>query len=272
MKLTNIGCLLLLLVSPVILTAQSAPVVLNSRSYGAGGAGATFQDIHAAYGNQAGLTALTGWAVQATASRRFGLAELAQIGMAIAMPLQAGGTVFAQARSFGFDAYRESMLAAGYARRLSAGLSVAAQFNLYQFNIDGYGTSFDPGYELGLLQHVSPVLRMGLQVINPVPIPASDGIELPSVFTLGLAYAPAPDITVFAEVEKHAEFEPRVKLGVEWDLHEALRLRAGGSSGPGMVHAGLSYRFPHGLGIDAAAAHHPSLGMTPVVGLTYNQQ
>ena len=251
------------------LSAQTTPAVYSARAMGLADAGMALQDINALYYNQAGLVHLDKWAVQANASRRFELSELSQVNLAFGKKLSEDDVLFASVRRFGFTAYNESVLTAGYGRRLSSDLSIAAQFNLYQFRIEGYGSTSTPGYEIALQQTFTRDLIVGLKVVNPIPFSEPEGIVLPSLLSIGAGYRVSDQVMILAEVEKDANFEARAKIAVEYAPAEAFRVRVGGSSGPGMFHGGVGYVLDGGLSIDLAAAYHQLLGLTPAVGISY---
>ncbi len=249
--------------------AQSDPGILSARSHALGGIGAALQEIESVYANPAGLAGIRGTAVHMGSSQSFGLGPLTQVSAGIARQIGRHHAVFARAGQFGFEAFNERLISAGYAMRFADRISGAARFDLYQISIENYGSAMVPGFLIGVQFRLGSTVTLGTTVRNPVRIATHDALEMPSVLTLGLAYQPSDAVAVFAEVEKDIDFPPRMRLAVEYQVAEPLVLRAGAAGNPGTFHAGFGLRVRPALRIDIAASYHTYLGVTPAVSIIY---
>lgn len=253
----------------IAIHAQSDPGVYSARVFGMAGTGATLKGIDAVYFNPAGLTGLGGTALHGGSGRSFGLSPLTQANGAISVRTGEHNCVFLRVSQFGFSSYQERLVGAGYALQLEERLSGAARFDIYQFAIDGYGSTFLPGFSLGIQYAPGRALRIGAYVQNPVEISTHESVSLPVKLSAGVSYVPSETVGVHLEIEKDVDFAPRVRIGVEYLVAEVLFLRAGLTGNPGSFHSGVGFLIRDTLSIDLGTGYHPLLGFTPVLGLSF---
>jgi hypothetical protein len=81
------------------------------------------------------------------------------------------------------------------------------------------------------------------------------------VYSTGIAFQPVRDAAITASVVKDIRFPAELHLGVEYTFVEMVALRAGTTSDPNTLNAGVgvSYSFAQ---IDYALSSHSELGMT----------
>ena len=111
--------------------------------------GTVFQDIHAAWGNPAGLAHLDGTSVALFGEQRFALTELRQVSAVGAFTL-GNSAVGLSVGYFGFEAYNESRIGLVYGRKLARNLSLGAQVFTMGTRIPDYGSRQLVSFELGM--------------------------------------------------------------------------------------------------------------------------
>ena len=259
------------LLAPFLVFGQSDPGIYSARSFGLAGINTVLDGVDAIYGNGALLTSVPGVSLHAGSAQSFGSSPLVQANAGIALPVHAGNILFARIGQFGFSSYQERLIGLGYAMRLIDQLSVAARFDVYQFGIDGYGTTFLPGFSLGMQYSAGRHLVIGINATNPVSLSSHDAIELPVTLSAGIAYHPTEDVGVFAEIEKDIEFSPRIKFAVEYQIGHVLILRTGLRSNPGTFHAGMGLLLRSAFRIDIGVGYHQQLGFTPAIGFSFSE-
>ena len=264
-RLTDVGLLVLALL-PAPLLAQTT-MEGGARAAALGGAQTALRDEAAGYANPASWATLSGRAVTFLATQAFALPEL-RLGAAHYAEPTRFGTLAVGARTFGFDAYRETRLHAGYAAGLQPGTSrslfVGAQVEYHRVAITNYGSAGTVGVALGLLIGIHPNLDAGIQARN-LHAPALNGREeLPRTLALGLAYRPHPTVRLLADVYKDVRFPLSVRSGIEVQLVPAFTIRAGAASEPSRLTAGAGLRVGR-LFVDLAGEYQEVLGWSPAV-------
>jgi len=260
------SCLCLLLAG-WLYAQDGQPGVAGARGMGMGHTGLVFTDIHGLFANPAAVAGLERFSAVAMVEQRFLVQELRQVAAAAALPA-AGGAFGLRIQHYGFELYNEQQVGLAYARRLSEGFSIGAQFVYFGNRIPGYGSVHLLTFQVGLQAQLLPQLRLGASIYNPLRLQRSEeGERLPSRFALGLGYSPSPQLLLTLEAEKDIDFPVRVKGGVEYHLAPPLLLRVGAASAPTTFTFGCGLRLSRGIGIDLASSWHQYLGFTPGISL-----
>ncbi len=264
------GFLLGILIVSVNCGAQNgAPAVSGGRGIGMNTSGVNFRDVHAAFGNPAGLTAVESWAGALLAENRFLVSDIRSLALAAAYSLEGAGSFGLRLQYYGFDAYNEQQFSLLYARPLMEGLSIGAGFGIFNTRIAEYGGKLLPVVEVGLQAELLPGVQMGVRIHNPIRMEVVEDENMPTVFTAGLAYAPSDQLLMNLEVEKDIDFPARVRAGLEYALIDPLQLRLGVATEPTTLSFGLGLRVRQGLRLDFASSYHQWLGFSPGLGVVY---
>ena len=266
------GILLLLHVIPAagqdLLHAEG-----GARALGMGGAATALRGVPWGHANPAAWSTLEGRAVALFASQTFGFSEMRTGAMVFAEPF-AWGTVAAGARSYGFDAYRETHALLGASRGFSLGttrafhVGVALRYHHLALAAP-YGSAGTIGVSAGWLVEILPPLTLGFHATN-VNIPEIGGVDLPRTFALGLSYEAAPNVTLVVDSVKDVFWPVTLRGGVEFKPVDALALRAGATLQPARYTLGAGVRAGR-LRADVAADRHEvaELGWTPSLSLAF---
>jgi len=252
-----------------LLAQLGGPQTSGARSLGAGGVGLTFQDVHAGWGNPAGLAGVTQTSFALFAEQRFALSDIRQVSAVGAFVLgeSTGGLTVSY---YGFEGYNEQRIGLLYGRKLGEKIQLGAQLYTLGVNIPEYGNKQVVSFELGLLTEISPSVTLAGKVANPVRVTLLEGDDLPSVISVGFQYNPGTQVSIFGEVEKDILFPVRVRVGLEYQLLESFFLRAGIATEPSVLSFGIGYFLMDQWRLDLAASYHQYLGFTPGIGVVYS--
>lgn len=219
--------------------------------------------------NPASWSTLSGRAVSFFASEAFGLAEL-RLGAAHYVEPTRLGTFAVGARTFGFEAYRETHLNLGYARGFSFGTTrqfhVGVNARYYRVNIPQYGQAGTLGLSLGGLVSIGSSVYVGFHALN-VNVPTLAGHEeLPRTLSVGISYTPSERVRVVADAYDDIRFPLAIRAGLEIYPVQALALRAGVGTEPVRFSTGAGVRVGR-LRADLAAERHEALGWSPALAV-----
>ncbi len=259
--------LLLVLAGAVGTEAVAQPMTGGARAAAVGGATTALPGEVWGQSNPAAWGTLTGPAVSLFAAQAYGLSEL-RLGAALGVVPTRLATVAALARTFGFDEFREGVYRLGLARGFRLDTSrrfyVGLTLDYARVTVARYGARGAPGVSVGWLVALLPTLHAGFHATHlNRPRYAADA-ELPRTFALGLSYAPAPGLTVMADVLKDVRFPASWRGGLEVTPVQALALRVGVASAPVRFATGVGLRLGP-LEAAVAAERHYALGWSPGV-------
>ncbi|MBQ0015556.1 MAG: hypothetical protein KBT04_01045 [Bacteroidales bacterium] len=199
------------------------------------------------------------------------LRELAHQWVAVAIPTTAMASAMASYWHYGNSGYNEQRVTVGYAQAVSKALSFGATIDyLYSGTSDA---RFDASHQLTFSVSMQAMLGrcwlLGMRLFNPLMFRMGDGSDckLPALMNIGVAYHPIEAVTTTLEFEQHSYHLVRMRGGIEYTFQHALSARIGMMSAPWQFTFGAGWQGSH-LGIDVMAATHPTLGVTPQVGLS----
>lgn len=256
------------LFSNVANSQNGAPPIGGARSIAMGYTGVTYTDINSLFSNQAGLAMLDHFTATAFAEQRFFISELQSISAGAALPTNSG-TFGLSLNYFGFEDYNEQRAGLAYARKLMDNFSIGAQVLVLNTRIPEYGNKTNITFELGMLAQLLPQIRLGFHLYSPARIELATDEYLPSVYKLGLQYLVSDKLNILAEIEKDIDYPVRTKLGLEYELAKALKMRIGAATQPVNLSFGLAYQLENGLALDIASSYHEVLGFTPAAGIVF---
>ncbi|QIL77210.1 hypothetical protein [Hymenobacter sp. HDW8] len=103
--------------------------------------------------------------------------------------------------------------------------------------------------------------------MNQARLAAYEDERVPTVLKAGLSYRPTSKLMLNVETEKDVEQDADFKAGIEYQLLEALALRAGFASLVEQTTAGVGFKAGR-FQIDYAAAWQSALGLSQHVGVS----
>jgi len=241
----------------------------GARPIGMGGAFVALADnVWAITFNPAGLSRLRGDEISAFYSPQpFGLTELSLASFAYVHPTSRGSFGLLVNR-FGFDLYREVSGIFSYANSYQDVFSFGFNMTYNSLAIKNYGSASVVGIDVGLLATVTRGLRWGFFAADINAPSIGQGSEkLPQVYSSGLSYSPVEGLLLGMDVVKDVRYPTLIRGGIEYQVVDAVSLRAGFGSNPTKFSSGVGihYSLVH---FDYAMTTHPDLGLSHQFSVT----
>ncbi len=262
-------CLSLIII-PSLLFGGNDNFHVGGRATGMGNTGLCISDVWAIRYNQAALANIDVISFGASYESRFLLQSLGIQSIAVAIPVKRGTFGF-NYTGVGDKLYRESKLGLGYGMKLSEKVNVGIRLNYHALHLgNNYGRSQNLTFEIGFLANPTKQIQIGFHLFNPSQTNLNEyqNEEIPVIMNLGLAYKFSDKVTGNLEVEKDIDLPFSVKVGLEYFPGENLFLRAGIVTNPSMPTIGFGVAKGN-FKLDFSSSFHPSLGITPSLGLRY---
>lgn len=201
--------------------------------------------------------------------RYYGLNELADMALAASYPTK-WGVLLTGVHSYGFDLYRETELALGWAYHYE-NLKAALKVHYDHVAISApYGNAFALGIDLGILFSLTEKVQIGAMATNlNRPELGSSQEERPRLMSLGFAYKPLDKGIFLADIVKDVRFPLSVRVGLEYPLVDAFVLRAGVGTQPVNTTFGAGLRLKK-LSVNLAVEKHQELGWSPGLDVGFN--
>jgi hypothetical protein len=250
------------------------PGVRGGRAAALGNASVTLSDVWAVGNNVAGLGQLTRPEVGVYGDNRFLIQELNNMALAAALPLgrqpegatstaARHGVVGVELQRFGGALYSEQRAGLGYGYRLGL-ISIGARADLLQTSIEGLGSRRAVALSLGGQAEVVPQkLTFGayLYNLNQARLAEFRDERVPTVLKAGLSYRPSAKVLLVVETEKDVDQDADFKAGLEYQVINALTVRAGVATLTEQAVGGFGLRFGR-LRLDYGAGWHNALGLS----------
>lgn len=260
----RIGLIILLLQTP--LYAQNYP---GPRSSALGSASMALQGSWSIQQNSAGISTLERPVLAFSYEQHFLDPELSSQSALLVLPINKHvlGLSF---RRYGFSEYAEQSAGFAYARSFSGTLSLAIALRLHQIHINQYGNASALSLDAGMQFRLTERIMIGSFISNPgrSGYSNSPASNVPVGMSLGISYFFSDKVLVLTDLEKVLGRAMDLKFGLEYKPVKEYALRGGVSVNPYKQYAGFGFNFK-GIVIDAAIISHPSLGISPNLGLSY---
>ena len=230
----------------------------------------TIVNAFSIYNNQAAAAFLENPTIGLAYHSSYFPANINTIAVAGAAPLSFG-TIGGSFEYFGNSLYSEMKLGLAYAMKLGTRASIGVQLDYLNSSAQNYGSQHYITFELGVYYRPIQKVSIGAHIYNPVKWVVDDvsGEILPVVFNVGLSYNPFDQLTILAELEKDIIHPFNFKGGIEYEVVESFRVRAGFNTQPTLFSFGLGYKMKNLLTIDVASNYHLDLGFNTSVSLSF---
>ena len=252
------------------LNAQlESPFEIGANAIGQGNAFAAFDGHYAILHNQAGITNVQEMSFSVDAGQIYNGSGVTHLHAAALLPTSKLGNFGIVVQRYGIDSYNFQNYGLTYARKLSAKFNIAATFNLYQFQIENYGNALVPNFQIGIQSKMNDRLSIGAHLANPLPLEIAEGVDFPTVLSIGLKYNVSSIIEMYLDVEKNIIQKENIKIGLAYAIHPKLDLRIGMNTYPGTFHFGFALNLQK-MQLNFGNGFHPILGNTSGLGVLYN--
>ena len=228
----------------------------GGRSAAMGRTGVCDQGLMGLQNNPAGLAYNERWCFGAYYENAWMLKETAYKYGMVAKGIPKVGCLGLSFFQFGGSAYSENKFGVAYARAFGPylQLGIQADYLLLHWG-DGYRNQSTFSFELGLQSQVTPKLRLGAYVFNPIHsrLGTLNGDGIPIVMRFGMAYQFMEEFEGQCEVEYDSSRRGfSLRGGVEYLVFKRFYLRAGVQANPNIFTFGISYQL-FGITLEVAA-------------------
>ena len=218
--------------------------------------------------NPAGLSQMQSLEICLFHSQLYGLAELTQENITMAMPTTCGYFGFGL-QIFGHGSYRENTYSIGWARKLHKQIMWGILTRIAHLQIRKYGSDTAFLIDTGCLIQIKQKIRFGIAMYNVTKSRMGQQHNpLPISFKIGLGVQAVPEILMAIDFVKDSRYGGELKGGFELDIHRSFALRCGFGKNPSFFAAGFGITG-RPIIIDYAFSLHPDLGGTHQASLTF---
>ncbi|MBN2669552.1 MAG: hypothetical protein JXR60_10020 [Bacteroidales bacterium] len=262
--------LILLFYLPLTLLSQDIPFQAGGKHNGMGNSSMALSQVWSVNYNTAGIANLKQAEIGIYYTNRFLMQELSSQSFVAVLPSKFGNWGV-EIDHFGYQIHNETQIGLAYAKTLNKYLSLGVKFdylNLHQEEV--YGNISTILAEVGVLSHPYESIYLGFYVYNPSlsKYNTVDDFKAPTILSFGGAYTPDPLVNLTIQVDKPLEHSATYKLGVEFNLKDALFLRTGVNISPNAYFLGLAYYFKN-IRMDFAFSYQNTLGVSPAGSMSY---
>ena len=140
----------------------------------------------------------------------------------------------------------------------------AEKINYFQMLIEGLEKQSTLILEFGGIAEITPRWYFGAHIYN-----LTQARIAPTVVKAGLSYRPFQTLSLNLEVLKDIDFEPTVRLGLEYEAFRFFRLRTGFNDQPFKAFGGIGFH-KNRLSIDYSYGTHQQLGGSSQISVSYH--
>ncbi|WP_228527473.1 PorV/PorQ family protein [Pararhodonellum marinum] len=240
----------------------------GARSLGMANAHVTIADAWSIFNNIGALGRVTTSEVFFGYDHRLDLQELTTLA-AGGTWVQEFGVLGLSLSHFGGEHFNQQNLGLGFSNTLGI-VSFGVKVNYFQTNIEGFGRHAAPLFEFGGVAELSPQFFFGAHVYNFTRAKMGRISEayLPTVVKAGISYRHEEKLMLNVEAEKDVILDPRLKVGLEYNLLDRFWGRTGIQSNPNNVFFGIGFR-PGKFHLDYALSQNYQLGFTHHFSFNY---
>ncbi|MEM6524779.1 MAG: hypothetical protein AAF693_13335 [Bacteroidota bacterium] len=233
-----------------------------------GNTNSTLEDIWSAFNNPSGISNQNQPASVFSVRNQYGLSALTSIGAGLIVPLKTGVASISAFR-FGDDLFHRQYVSLTYGNQFGIG-RLGFRVNYFETFIEGFGNKTKITFDFGGIVNLSEYLFIGAYIRNIGRTRLSDFEDerIPTVLNLGISYRTLDKLIVNIDIDKDIEFDPRVKLGIEYQALKKFAVRSGINTSPFNNFFGLGFKSWRVI-IDYAANLDYVLGLTHQLSLTY---
>jgi hypothetical protein len=168
---------------------------------------------------------------------------------------------------YGYELYKETNFAIGFGRMIAPNFYLGLTAAYRNISIKNYGSKGVLFINAGTIFKLTNQIGLGISLENITRSKISnDSNDIPTVFWFGLDLNLVKDFIFYTAIKKELNYNPSLRLGVEYSILDFLKLRIGAGSDPNNYSSGIGilYQF---LQADYSISSHADLGVTHQFGL-----
>jgi len=260
-----------ILIFPIQSMAQRGHYDFGARSKGMGNSNSTLADEWSIFNNVGGISGVENGMVFFGYNKYFEIDGFDIVAGGAIHPFNFGN-VGISILKFGDKLYNDQVASVAYGNKIGF-VRLGAKINYYQMRVDEFGTAGSLYFDIGGIVELVPKLSFGAYISNFTlsKLNISEKISMPVIMKAGLSYRPTKLLSLDIDLFKDIEYEPNVKLGIEYIIVEKVYLRTGLNTNPlkGFFGAGiLLARFQ----LDYAVGTNQFLGSSHQFTVSYKYQ
>lgn len=248
------------------------PAASGGRAVGMGKAYAGVGgDFWALYHNPAGIAGIQAPQIGVYAEQRFLLSALSFAQAGFVAPFYQNQAFGISVSSFGFNAYQENSAALSYGIEVLNKIRIGAELKYANLSIQEQGSDGALVVQVGVQTQINSSLSLGFSAynVNRAGLNVQGPEEIiPGIIRGGLAYQPSDQVLLVFDVVKDIDHPLSYRGGLEYSLNELIRARAGVSTEPLSLNAGIGLEWKE-LSVDFASSYTERLGYSPHFSLAY---
>lgn len=249
----------ILIISPLILSAQSSSTLMGARASGMGYTSACLLDEWSVFNNVAGLAQVknitSGFSYDAQPSFK----NFNKMAAVCAIPFKIGVGGFGVYR-FGDTLFNEQIVSGSFANTFGLA-SLGVTIHYIQYNTEGFGRKDALSISAGGIAKITPLLSIGAYItnLNQPTLSKDDNEKLPTLLTLGVLFKMTEKLNIATEIRKDLDFDVTWKVGMEYNIHMKFVFRTGVNINPNAGFVGFGFKSKKFL-LDYAYAHSLNMG------------
>ena len=227
------------------------------------------RDEWSVFNNVGGLGKVKQKVIVSAFEARPAVAGANRMGAGIILPFSFGTTGIA-IHQFGDDLYRESIASAGFGNQFG-NTALGVRITYIQYRATGFENHSAVSVDFGGITEITPKIQVGAFITNVTQstLRNTDHELLPTKLHLGIAFRPDEKILLATELEKDIDFDPTLKMGLDYCIYKKISLRTGYHLSPASLFFGTGYERKN-MKIDYALVLPNQIGTSHQVSVSYS--
>lgn len=261
---------ILLLFSTLLKAQNGVSLFHNARTTALGNSDITSHNVLSGSINPANTIIGHGLFASLGIQRSFLIADINQGSLDVGYRMKNDQAIGLQFYVYGNNIYSEAMASLAYAIRIADKTSLGLRMHGLRFSAPENKPEYAVTFTLGAQTVISEQFSLGMTTFNPVGFFRKERPnDLTSNFRIGLAYSPAPSVSLYTSANLDDAHPLNVALGIAYSINKKVNLYLSFMTQPAVIGVGIGVPFGRGFSIDIAGAQHLQLGLSPALNLNY---
>jgi len=221
------------------------------------------------FSNQAGLHAISGVSIEASALQRYfseGILEM-NVGAALPLGTYTAGGIFV--RRFGDDIFSEQSFGLALSRQLFESISLGIALEAYQISIENYGNNWQFNTQIGFQADLTKSIRIGTHLFLPLEEPDQLSFSNQALLNIDVSVVAEKHLTVKAGVRKLNDEDLGVKVALIYEPVEKFEIQTGVLTFPSQYSFGAGVDIFNNMQLFATGLFQSDLGWSSGLSLRY---
>jgi len=242
---------------------------IGGRANGLGGASITLRDEWSFFNNIGGMAGYRQAAMGFYYENRFNTQIFNTISAMGLLPNKKNGTYGFGFQRTGNSLFATQMVQFGFSHQINT-VSLGLQADYVELIVPDFTTKRTLAFNFGGVAELTPQVHFGASIsnLNQAKLANYQNENLPTWMRAGVSYRPIKQVMVNIETEKGIGYDPTFRVGVEYRPIEKLAFRTGINRQPYQGYAGVGFNHKQ-FCLDYAISHHPQLGISNYISLSY---